>query len=52
MIQFRLIAHHYDMAPGTVVHKVGSIANLYTVNPDKPDQNLRIIPSEKLEQVK
>ena len=51
MKQFRLIAQHYDMVPGTVVYKVGTIANLYTVNPAKPDQNLRIIPTEKLEQV-
>ena len=52
MKQFKLIAQHYDMVPGTVVHKVGAIANLYTVNPEKPDQNLRIIPAEKLEEIK
>jgi hypothetical protein len=51
MTKFKLIAQHYDMSPGTVVYKVGEVANLYTVDPEKMDQNLRIIPAEKVEKV-
>lgn len=51
MKKFKLIAQHYDMEPGIVVWKVGTSIDLYTVNKDVLDQNLRIIPAEKLEEI-
>jgi hypothetical protein len=55
MRKFKLIAQHYDMVPGTIVYKLWiSIGNdVYTVNPDMPGEpHLRIIPAEKLEEIK
>lgn len=51
MNAFKLIAQHYDMAPGTIVYQVNHGRDLYTVNKDVPGEPyLRIVPAEKVEQ--
>ena len=51
MKKFRLIKQHYDMKPGTVVYKVGMFKGVYSIDPDNMENNLRIIPDEKLEEI-
>ena len=52
MKMFKLIAQHYDMIPGTIVYQVGTLnVELFTINKDSPQENLRIIPLEKVEAV-
>ena len=52
MKKFVLIKQHYDMPPGTIVYKVGMFNGVYTINPDIMENNLRIVPDNKLEEVK
>lgn len=52
MKKFVLTKQHYDMAPGTVVYKVGMFDGVYSVDPNKTENNLRIIPADKLEELK
>ena len=47
---FKLIAQHYDMVPGTIVYKVGLFTDVYSVSKYELNNNLRIIPAEKLEE--
>ena len=51
MKKYRLIKQHYDMVPGTIVYKVGMFKGVYSIDPDNMENNLRIIPDEKLEAV-
>ena len=51
MKKYRLIKQHYDMKPGTVVYKVGMSDGVYSIDPDNMENNLRIIPADKLEAV-
>jgi len=51
MKKYRLIKQHYDMKPGTIVYKVGLVEGVYSVDPDNLENNLRIIPADKLEEV-
>ena len=51
MKKYRLIKQHYDMKPGTVVYKVGITNGVYSLDPDNLENNLRIIPDEKLEEI-
>lgn len=51
MKKYRLIKQHYDMTPGTVVYRVGQFVGVYTLDPDVMENNLRIIPLDKLEEV-
>jgi hypothetical protein len=52
MKKFKLTAQHYDMEPGTIVYQVSTIiAELFTINKDLPQENLRIIPLVKVEAI-
>lgn len=51
MKKYQLIKQHYDMTPGTVVWKVATSVDLYTVDKDVLDRNLRIIPADKLQEL-
>lgn len=50
MKKFKLIAQHYDMEPGTIVYQVGTLnPELFTVNKESLQENLRVVPLEKVE---
>lgn len=58
MKQFKLIAQHYDMAPGTIVYAVDTkpqeqgITNDVLTSLTEDGKTLRIVPVEKLEELK
>lgn len=54
MKQFRLIAQHYNMAPGTVLYSVPNMGpELFTVKEGVyMEPWLRLVPVEKVEEIK